>query len=153
MKKNKLRNLEGEEKEYYGMKQFTYEKDFFNYNVLGLKIKGTAICDIEPSTGVVSNTFDICFTKFCKKFKLAKQQTNLHIIIERMNKMTFDFITLLSKSNNELISNNKKYGDIILEIEKNTSLLFQQYFDYSGIFIDSLNDLYYQVSVFISKFF
>ena len=106
MKKNKLRNLEGEEIEYYGMKKFTFEKEFFNYNVLELKIKGTSICDVEPSTGVVSNTFNICFSKICKKFKLANQQTNLHIIIDRMNKMTFDFITLLSKSNNELLKNN-----------------------------------------------
>ena len=153
LKKSKLRNLEDKEIENYGMKKFTFEKEFFKYNILGLKIEGKSICETEPSTGVVSISFNICFSKFCKKFKLANQQTNLHIIIDRMNKMTFNFITLLSKSNNELVTNNKKYGDIILEIEKNTSILFHEYFDYSGIFIDSLNDLYYQVSVFISKYF
>jgi len=89
---------------------------------------------------------------FKKKFQLAVQQTNLHIILEKMNKMTYDFISLLYQSNHNLKNNNKNYGDIIVDIEKNVSNLFEKYFDYSGIFTESLDNLYFQVSDFTSKF-
>ena len=44
------------------------------------------------------------------------------------------------------------YGDIIINIEKNVSQLFEKYFDYSGIFTDSLTNLYLQVSNFTGQF-
>ena len=146
-----IRNLE--EEKYYGLTKFTYEKNFYKYNLLGLKLEGNAVCDIEPSTGVISSHFDAYFSKIKIEFKLANQQTNLHIIIEKLNKMTYNFIKLLIKSNNDLINNNKQYGDIIIDIEKNTSKLFKEYFDYSGIFIESLNDMYNQVCKFTGSFF
>ena len=93
------------------------------------------------------------FSKITIQFNLAKQQTNLHIILDRINKMTYNFISLLYQSNIDLTKNNKKYGDIILELERNTSQLFEKDFDYSGIFVDSLNDLYSQVSNFTGEFF
>ena len=37
--------------------------------------------------------------------------------------------------------------------EKNTSKLFKEYFDYSSIFIESLNDMYNQVCKFAGIFF
>ena len=86
------------------------------------------------------------------KFNLANQQTNLHIIIENMNKMSYDFICLLYKSNYELTLNNTKYADVIINIEKNVSNLFEKYFDYSGIFTESLNHLYFQISDFTMQF-
>ena len=146
------RKLEVYSEEYYGMKKFTYEKEFFNYNLLGLVLKGDAICEIEPSTGIVHNYFNLGFSRLNKKFNLATQQTNLHIVIEKLNKMTFDFISLLYQSNKNLLQNNKKYGGIIIDIEKNISNLFEKYFDYSGIFTDSLDNLYLQVSIFTGQF-
>ena len=149
--KNNRRNLE-EQETYYGLTKFTYSKNFYKYNLLGLNLEGNAVCEIEPSTGIISSHFDADFSFKKLEFKLAKQQTNLHIIIDRMNKMTYNFIKLLIKSNNDLINNNKKYGDIIIDIEKNTSKLFKEYFDYSGIFIESLNDMYNQVCKFTGGF-
>ena len=150
--KNNRRNLE-EQGTYYGLTKFKYSKNFYKYNLLGLKLEGNAVCEIEPSTGIISSHFDANFSFKTIEFKLAKQQTNLHIIIDKMNKMTYNFIKLLIKSNNDLINNNKKYGDIIIDIEKNTSKLFKEYFDYSGIFIESLNDMYNQVCKFAGSFF
>ena len=151
-RKRKLKRKISYSDDYYGMKTFTYEKEFFNYNLLGLSLKGNAVCEIEPSTGIVHNYFNLGLSRFNKKFNLATQQTNLHIVIERLNKMTFDFISLLYQSNKNLNNNNKKYGDIIIEIEKNVSNLFDKYFDYSGIFTDSLDNLYFQVSNFTGQF-
>ena len=148
LKKRKLEN----NGEYYGMKKFTYEKEFFDYNLLGLVLRGTAVCELEPSTGVVNNYFTLKMSFLKKKFQLAVQQTNLHIIIENMNKMTYDFILLLYQSNENLKNNNIKYGQIIVDIEKNVSNLFEKYFDYSGIFTESLNNLYFQVNGFTGKF-
>ena len=147
LKKRKLGN-----KEYYGMKNFIFTRDFFDYNLLGLALKGSAVCEMEPSTGVVTNYFDLGMSIFNKRFKLANQQTNLHIILEKMNKMTYGFISLLYQSNKNLEDNNIFYGDVIIDIEKNVSQLFEKYFDYSGIFTESLNNLYSQVSNFTGQF-
>ena len=147
----RIKRLESNE-EYYGMKTFTYQKEFFDYNLLGLVLQGKAVCEIEPSNGVVNNYFSLKMSFLNKKFQLAVQQTNLHIILEKMNKMTYDFISLLYQSNYNLKNNNIKYGDIIVEIEKNVSNLFEKYFDYSGIFTESLDNLYFQVSNFTSQF-
>ena len=148
----KLRKLESQNT-YYGLKAFTYEKEFYKFNIIGLKLQGLAVCKIEPSTGIVSNYFDMYFGKICFTFKLAQQQTNLHIILDRMNKMTFNFITLLIKSNKELIENNIYYGNIIVNIEKNISQLYKEYFDYSGIYREFLDDMYNQICNFTGNFF
>ena len=154
--KTVLKNLSKKRKldnnEFYGMKNFVFTREFFDYNLLGLALKGTAVCEIEPSTGVVINYFDLGMSIFNKKFKLATQQTNLHVILENLNKMTYGFISLLYQSNINLENNNIKYGDIIINIEKNVSNLFERYFDYSGIFTESLGNLYLQVSNFTGQF-
>ena len=147
----RIKRLETNE-EYYGLKTFTYQKEFFDYNLLGLVLQGKAVCEIEPSNGVVNNYFSLKMSFKKIKFQLAVQQTNLHIILEKMNKMTYDFISLLYQSNYNLKNNNIKYGDIIVDIEKNVSNLFEKYFDYSGIFTESLDNLYFQVSNFTSQF-
>lgn len=134
------------------MKSFTYEKNFYNLNILGLSIKGVATCIIEPSTGIIKNYFVSKIGGWEMKFKVCTKQTNLHLIYENMNKMTYGFISLLFQSNEDLKNNNDKYGNIIINIEKNVSNLFQNYFDYSGIFKESLNNLYFEVSNFTRQF-
>lgn len=147
-KKRKLENSDG----FYKLKTFNYSKPLFNYCLLGLRLEGSVVCEIEVSTGVVSNYFNFLYAKKNIKFNLAYQQTNLHIIIENINKMSYDFICLLYKSNYELTNNNTKYADVIINIEKNVSNLFEKYFDYSGIFTESLNNLYFQISNFTMQF-
>ena len=67
--------------------------------------------------------------------------------------MIYNFISLIYQSNIDLMERNKKYGDIIVDIEVNTKKLFEDYFDYSGIFRDSLDDMYEQVKNFSGEFF
>ena len=50
------------------MKKFTYEKEFFDYNLLGLVLRGTAVCELEPSTGVVENYFTLKMSFLKKNF-------------------------------------------------------------------------------------
>ena len=70
--KTVLKNLSKKRKldnnEFYGMKSFVFTREFFDYNLLGLALKGTAVCEIEPSTGVVINYFDLGMIIFNKKF-------------------------------------------------------------------------------------
>ena len=58
------------------MKKFTFEKDIFKYNILGLKVEGKSICKTEPSTRVLSISLHIFFSNFVK---------NLNYLIDRMN--------------------------------------------------------------------
>jgi len=67
--------------------------------------------------------------------------------------MGYNLITLLNQSNYELITRNKKYADVIIELEKNMSYLVEEYFDYSNAFKDDINNMYYQVKNFTGEFF
>ena len=144
IKNDKLRSLLVDDS-YYGNKNFETEKVLYKYNFLGLRLEGIIVCKVDSSTGVMSNYFQMIFGFINFKFKISKLQTNLHIITEKTNQMIYRFITLLYESNIDLIERNKMYGNIIVDIEKNTSQLFEEYFDYSGLFRDSLNDMYNQV--------
>ena len=62
-------------------------------------------------------------------------------------------MSLLYFSNDYLIQRNKIYSDIFLDMEKNVSKLFEEYYDYSGLFRDSMEYLYSQVKNFSGEFF
>ena len=66
--------------------------------------------------------------------------------------MTYNFMGLLYYSNEDLKIRNKIYSGIILDLEKNVSKLLEDYYDYSGLFIDSLDYLYDQVKNFSGEF-
>ena len=67
--------------------------------------------------------------------------------------MTFNYMYLLYKSNEELKIRNKIYSNIIIDYEKNISKLLEDYYDYSDLFRDSLEYLYNQVKNFSGEFF
>ena len=67
--------------------------------------------------------------------------------------MTYNIMALLSQSNEDLIERNKIYSNIIIDLEKNVSKLLEESFDYSGLFRESLEDLYNQVKNFSGIFF
>ena len=62
--------------------------------------------------------------------------------------MGFKLLQLLNQTNNELIERNENYTEIILEFETNFTNYFKEYYDYSNLFIKSLNDMYAQVQNF-----
>jgi hypothetical protein len=66
--------------------------------------------------------------------------------------MAYNLLLLLEKSNIDLKERNKNYIRIITDIEKKITDFFIDY-DYSGIFQDSLNNLYKQVSNFSEDLF
>ena len=145
------RNLE-EDEEYYGMRKTIYPKDIYNYNLLGLKMKKQILSEMNPAKGITNSYFVMEFGNKNTKIKVDDQQTNLHIILERKNQMAYKLLLLLKQSNIDLELRNKKYIEVILDMEKNVSSFLKDY-DYSEIFKDSLNNLYMQVSNFSGEFF
>ena len=150
-KKNMRRSLY--ENQNNGIKKASYEKDLYNNNILGLKTNGLTFLDTDLSTGIKTNYFIMSFGNINSKINLSKKQTNTHIIIEKTNQMIFKLISLLYQSNKDLVERNKMYSDIIIDLESKTTELFEEIFDFSGIFRSSLNNMYDQVKNFTGEFF
>ena len=62
-------------------------------------------------------------------------------------------MSLLSQSNEELEKRNIIYSNILIDLEKNVSNLLKESYDYSGLFRESLEDLYDKVKNFSGIFF
>ena len=148
---NDKRNL-NEEDSYYGFKTIVKDKDLYKYNLLGLNIQKKIYSEIIPETGTANSYFVMIFGNKNTKIKIKEQQTNLHIILEKKNQMAYNLLLLLKQSNLDLKERNKKYIDVIINIENNISNFFKDY-DYSGIFQDSLENLYKQVGNFSGEVF
>ena len=84
-KQTKLRNLD--EIIYYGFKNFETKKEIYKYNILGLKMEGIIISKIETSSGIAKNYFRMEFGNIHMTIKISDLQTNLHIIIDKVNQM------------------------------------------------------------------
>ena len=146
------RNLDNENK-FYGLSTSLYDKNLYKHNLLGLKLEGEANNEMGFSNGIASNYFIMKFGNINTKFTFDEKKTNMNIVVERINQMIFKLINLLNKSNNDLEKRNKIYSEIIIELEKNTSQLFEETFDYSGLFKSNLRDMYNQVQNFTGVFF
>ena len=149
---NNKRNL-NQEITYYGMKKITQVKQLYNYNLIGLRMEKQLFIENDPSTGIVSLYTISIFGNRNTKIKTGENYSNLHIIIEKKNQMGYNLITLLNQSNYELIKRNKNYADVIIDLEKNMSNLVQEYFDYSNVFKNDINNMYHQVKNFAGEFF
>ena len=152
LNKKKYRNLDTC-KSYYGLTYITYEKDLYNLNLLGLKLEGKILVETNFSTGIISSYFDMKIGGLKKKFIFEEQHSNMHIITQQTNQMTWKYMTLLEKSNKDLLERNKNYSDIIINYENEVIDMFQNPFDFSFIFRNSLNDMYQQVQNFTGEFF
>ena len=135
------------------MKNYMTEKVIFKYNLIGLILEGIAVSEIHVATGVTENYLKLTFGSINWKIPFNTMKTNLHVVIKNTQQMTFNMMGLLYNSNEELIKRNKIYSDIILNLEKNVTKLLEEYYDYSGIFQDSLDYLYDQVKNFSGEFF
>ena len=67
--------------------------------------------------------------------------------------MTYNYLYLLSQSNEDLEARNKIYSDIIIDLEKNVSKILEDIYDYSPLFRESLENLYDRVKNFSGIFF
>jgi len=108
--------------------------------------------EIDPLRGTTNSYFIITFGNKNVKEKLNDLQTNLHVITERKNKMVYNLLLLLNKTNDDLKERNKHYIEVILDLEKNVSDIFEDY-EYSELFKDDLDNLYLQVSYFSGEVF
>ena len=149
---NKIRNLQ-EINEFYGQKKISNTKKIYSYNLLGLRMEKQILSEIDPSTGISNSYIVIIFGSKNLKIKLQEQYSNLHIITEKRNQMGYNLIQLLDQSNMNLIRKSMNYLDVILDIEKNITYLFENVYDYSNLFKDHLNNMYDEVNDFTGKFF
>ena len=134
------------------MKKIINVKDLYNYNMLGLKMQKQIINELDPRTGKSSSYFIITFGGVNRKIKTSEQQSNLHIILEKKNQMTFNLIKLLYNSNCELKNRNKNTIEIIIGLENNLLGLLNEY-DYSDIFNSCLEKVNSELSNFTSELF
>ena len=149
---SKKRNLQ-EINEFYGQKKISYIKQIYSYNLIGLRMEKQILSEINPSTGITNSYVIIIFGNKNLKIKLQEQYSNLHIITEKKNQMGYNLIKLLDQSNINLINKSKNYLDVIIDIEKNITNLFENDFDYSNLFKDSLINMYNEVQNFTGNFF
>ena len=150
--KNKKRKLQNSGS-YYSMKNYKNEKIIYKYNLIGLNLEGSTVSEINVANGESDNFVRLTSGSINLKYKFNNIKTNMHIITKNTNKMTYKMMFLLYNSNEELIKRNKIYSDIILDLEKNVTKLLEDYYDYSGLFRDSLEYLYDKVKNFSGKFF
>jgi len=146
------RNLDNERK-FYGLSTIPYNKNLYKPSLLGLKLKGEMHNEMGFSKGISSNNFIMKFGNINTKFAFDEKKTNMNIVVERINQMIFKLIKLLNKSNDDLEKRKKIYSEIIIELEKSTSQLFEETFDYSGLFKSILREMYKQVQNFTGVFF
>ena len=148
-KRRKLENI----KSYYGIKKLIHKRELFNHNLIGLKLKGDIYSEIDPSLGTTNVYLISQFGNYNQRYGFKELRTNLHIIIERTNQMTYNLIKVLSELYNNIDKRNKKYNNIILNYENEIIKLFENYYDYSKLFDKDLENLYYQISSFSSDTF
>ena len=151
--KNKIKRKLKSSNSYYGMKNFVQEKVLFKYNLIGLILEGIIVSKVDVSKGTTDNYFKLNIGFINLDVNFESIQTNLHIIIKNSHLMTYNLLGLLFNSNEDLITRNKIYSNIIINLEKNVSKLLENYYDYSGLFRDSLDYLYDQVKNFSGDFF
>ena len=136
----RIRRLDIEKNTYYGMKKMINVRDLYNYNLLGLKMQQQLYNEIDPKTGLSKSYFIMTFGNINRKLNTSPQQSNLHIIIEKKNQMTFNLIQLLYQSNLDLKQRNKNISEIILNLEDNLLEMFKLY-DYSDIYRECLQEV------------
>ena len=133
------RNLEEEEdNSYYGLKKSTYVKSLYNYNLIGIKMEGQMFSEVDPSTGTTTSYFVMKFGNKNSKMNIEEQHTNMHLILDRKNQMGYKLLLLLNQTNYDLMERTIIYDKIIIDIEKNLTKYFEEYYDFSNIFRESL---------------
>ena len=148
----KLRKLK-EEQKYHGLSNFFNSKDTYKYNLMGLNIAQKVYSDIEPSTGKIKNYIDLIIGKVKARINLPEFQTNLNVIIQNVNKLSYKMIELILDTNDKIADKGNSYTEPIKELEKNTAQIITDYDDFSNILREPLNNMYTQVKDFTSDLF
>ena len=147
-----LRRNENLDSTYYGMKKIINEKDLYNYNLLGLKMKKQTFNEMNPSSGIMTTYFIMTFGNVNRKIKTTEQRTNLHIILKNKNQMIFNLMQLLDISNKDLEKRNKNITEMIINMESNLIEMIKPY-DFSDILRDCLSQLNSKLANFTGDIF
>lgn len=112
-----------------------------------------AYAEIEPSTGKVKKYIDVTFGKMKARINFKDSDTNLNIIIQNSNKLTYKMIELILRTNNFLQDKYNEYTKPILEIENNITGLLTDFEDFSNILKRPLDKMYDQIKNFTTDLF
>jgi hypothetical protein len=134
------------------MKNIINEKDLYNYNLLGLKMKKQTFNELNPSTGIMTTYFIMIFGNVNRKIKTTEQRTNMHIILKNKNQMIYNLMQLLDKSNKDLEKRNKNTSEVIINMENNLIEMIKDY-DFSDIFRDCLSQVNSKINDFTGEIF
>ena len=152
LSKKRLRKLkeENENKKYYGLQNFINSKETYKYNMMGLNLKQNVYSELIPSNGKIKKYIDIILGKVNVRVNLPDTQTNLNIIIQNVNQLSYKMIELILDTNQNINNKNNEYIKPIIEMEKNTTNLITDFDDFSDILRGPLNNMYNEIKVFTS---
>ena len=108
-------------------------------------MENAIVNEIDPSTGITYSYSLMTFGNKNMKMNQPKIYSNLHIILEKKNKMIFSLIKLVNQTNYDLKMRNKNLTNIIIDLENNLLELFYNY-DYSNLFRDHLDLIIEQIN-------
>jgi len=155
-KEKKLRKLvEDYSDTYYGLRDIDINKNAYRTNILGLVLQGDIENKITQRDGTTASYFHSYYGKIKISYSVTDIQTNSHIIVRNTNEMVKCFINILYDLEKDLIERNQNYNEIILNFEKNLSLLIDRnnLYDFSRVFVLPLNNMYNEVKNFTSNLF
>ena len=138
---------------YYGLQDFTNSKETYKYNMNGLNLNQKVSTQLEPSNGKIKKYIDVIIGKVNVRIDLPETQSNLNIIIQNSNQLSYKLIELILNTNNNLTYINNEYIESILEMEKNTTHSLTNYDDFSNILREPLDNMYSKVKNFTSDLF
>jgi hypothetical protein len=126
---------------YYGMKNMEYSKNLFSLNLIGIqaKLKITNTLYIKEGKSVVRIVLQLAFIKISITLKTVR--TNMHLAIRNYNEMGLTELYLINESNLKLQNRNEKYGDIIVNLEKDFNNLIINKHDFSNIFKEGFTEM------------
>ena len=155
LSKKRLRELkeENENKKYYGLQNFINSKETYKYNMMGLNLKQNVYTELIPSNGKIKKYIDIILGKVNVRVNLPDTQTNLNIIIQNVNQLSYKMIELILDTNQNIKKKSNEYIEPIIEMEKNTTKLISEFDDFSNILRGPLNNMYNEIKNFTSGLF
>ena len=120
---------------------------------MGLNLNQKVSTHIEPSNGKIKKYIDVNIGKVNVRIDLPESQSNLNIIIQNINQLSYKLIELILNTNNNLTYKNNEYIESILEMEKNTTNSLTNYDEFSNILREPLDNMYSKVKNFTCDLF
>ena len=151
----KMRNLEEENKYFYGLKKSSYRKNVFQTDFLGLDIALGIVDTYIPSKGQSKVYFKMDLGDFKISHEIKSFKTNQPIIIENIQQMSFKLLQMMYLTHKNFEDRNKLYkakiGNIIKNLLENDKInividdSFTKMEEYSSFISNCVNSLKNQI--------